>query len=334
MAYRLISQLSHAEIFTPAPDETAAFYKDLLGLQESAREGQSVYLRAWGEWFHHSLKITEGPGPGLGHAAWRTDGPQELDDAASRLQAAGLDGRCIDGDVGHGRAYQFWTPGGHLIELVWDVERYVAPPELKSNYPGRPQRQVASNAAVRRIDHVTTHSTAIPDDINVFRDQLGFRFMEATVGPNDVLFFVTLTSGAQNHDYAIVTERPDDPAAKPGRYNHVCWYYDTREELLRALDVLGEHGYRLDYGPTKHGIGELFFCYVYEPGGNLVELQTGGYWNYIPDWEPIYWQVPEGGNTAWHMEQFSFGQSPRPETASLPQHTAREREEVLLSSRG
>jgi catechol 2,3-dioxygenase len=336
MGYKLISQLAHAELFTPRPDETLAFYKDLLGLQESGREGQSVYLRAWGEFFHHSLKITEGPGPGLGHAAWRTDGPQELEDAARRLQDAGLEGRWVDGDLGHGRAYQFWMPGGHLFELVWEVERYVAPLELRSTYPNRPQRQVAHNAAVRRIDHVTVNSLKLTEDLRVFQDQLGFRFMEGTLGEGDVLVFATLTSGAQNHDYAIVAERPDDPAAKPGRVNHVCWYYDTQGEVLRALDILGEHGFKLNMGPSKHGIGELFFCYVYEPGGNMVELQTGGYWNYIPDWEPIYWKDGgiEGANTAWHVSQYGgFGQSPAPEAAGR-QYTARERETRSVGSLG
>ena len=69
-------------------------------------------------------------------------------------------------------------------------------------------------------------------------------------------------------------------------------------------------------GPLKHGIGELFFAYVFEPGGTVIELQTGGYWNFIPDWETVYW--PNGGiagaNTAWNVNQFAvFGMSPPPE---------------------
>ena len=95
MSYKLVSQLHHVELFSAKPDETVSFFKDVLGMQESARDGTSVYLRAWGEWFHHSLKITEGPGPGLGHAAWRTDGPDELDDAATLIQRIRT-GRSLD----------------------------------------------------------------------------------------------------------------------------------------------------------------------------------------------------------------------------------------------
>lgn len=342
MAYKLISQLHHVELFSAKPQESVTFFTDVLGLQESARDGNSVYLRAWGEFFHHSLKITAGPGPGLGHAAWRTDGPAELDDAATALETAGVEGRWIDGDVGHGRAYQFWTPGGHLAELVWESERYVAPPELKSSFPNRPQRQVTHGAPVRRIDHVTTVSTKLMDDVSTFRDVLGFRFMEGTMGPRDSVFFATLSSGPQNHDLAIAAERPGDPSVKPGRMNHLCYYYDTREDLLRALDILSEFGYKLEAGPLKHGIGELFFAYVFEPGGTVIELQTGGYWNFMPDWETVYW--PNGGiagaNTAWNVDQFAvFGMSPPPEgierlpesSAPTQQFTAQDREAQLVS---
>ena len=333
MAYKLISQLAHAEIFSPKPDETLWFFTDLMGLHETGREGQSVYLRAWQDPFHHSLKITEGPHPGLGHAAFRTDGAQELEDAAKRLEAAGVEGRWIDGDLGHGRAYQAWMPGGHLFELFWDVDRYEAPAELKSVYPNRPQRRTDHGAGVNRIDHVTVMSGRLMDDVELIRDQLGMRFTEAS-REGDHVFFATLTAASSNHDYAILSEIPGDETAKPGRYNHISWFLDSREDELRANDLLVEHGFKLDYGPVRHGIGEHFSSYLYEPGGNYVELQANGYWNDQPDWETAYWETKQGGNNGWQISQFSMQQSPPPEVANWQsgsaspsqQYTARERE--------
>ena len=339
MAYKLISQLSHVELFSPKPDETVSFMTDVLGLSETARDGQSVYLRAWSEYFHHSMKITEGPRPGLGHAAFRTDGPQELEEAAKRLEGAGLQGRWIDGDVGHGRAYQWWMPGGHLCEIVWDVERYVAPPELRSVYPNRAQRQSSRGIGVRRLDHVTVQSGQMLEDIAVHRDVLGLRYMEGSQH-NGQTFFATLTSGAHNHDYAIALENPADPTFKPGRYNHVSYFLDSREEEIRANDLVNEYGIKLDFGPVRHGIGEHFSSYFYEPGGNYIELQAGGYWNYLPDWETVYWERDQGGNNAWQVNQFGFQQSPPPEVAGWvegmfspsDQFTAQEREGVPAAS--
>jgi len=54
MVERLIAQLAHVEIITPTPERSAAFFRNILGLEESGRAGQSVYFRGWGEFFHHS----------------------------------------------------------------------------------------------------------------------------------------------------------------------------------------------------------------------------------------------------------------------------------------
>ena len=71
MAPRYISQLAHVEIFSPKMDATVRFLTDVFGLEVSATKGDSVYLRGWGEFFHHSLQVTKGEKPGLGHIGWR-----------------------------------------------------------------------------------------------------------------------------------------------------------------------------------------------------------------------------------------------------------------------
>ena len=42
MVNRLISQLAHVEVITPKPEESLRFYRDVLGLEVSGQEGQSV----------------------------------------------------------------------------------------------------------------------------------------------------------------------------------------------------------------------------------------------------------------------------------------------------
>src|SRR3954447_10134066 len=60
MSEVLLSQLAHVELVSPKPQETVDWMIDVLGLEETAREGQSVYLRGWAEWLHSSLVVTEG----------------------------------------------------------------------------------------------------------------------------------------------------------------------------------------------------------------------------------------------------------------------------------
>lgn len=45
-----VAQLSHVEIYTPDLEGTLWFFKDLLGLEETERRGDSVYLRAYEDW--------------------------------------------------------------------------------------------------------------------------------------------------------------------------------------------------------------------------------------------------------------------------------------------
>ncbi|MEZ4617346.1 MAG: hypothetical protein R2867_17805 [Caldilineaceae bacterium] len=40
-----VAQLAYVEVFTPKPNETLHFFKELLGMEESEHEGQSVCKR-------------------------------------------------------------------------------------------------------------------------------------------------------------------------------------------------------------------------------------------------------------------------------------------------
>ena len=121
-----VAQLAHVELLTPDLEGTLHFFKDLLGLQETERRAQSVYLRGYEEQYHHSLKVTAAPRAGLGHVAWRARSPQALERRVAAIEATGLGRGWIDGDVGHGRAYRFDTPEGHPMELLWDVDYFTA----------------------------------------------------------------------------------------------------------------------------------------------------------------------------------------------------------------
>jgi catechol 2,3-dioxygenase len=290
--FGLLSQLAHVEVFSPKPEESVRFFTEVLGLSETTREKESVYLRAWGDYFHHSLVVTEGPHAGLGHFAWRTAGEAQLETAAQRIEAAGLGEGWADDSTGHGRSYRYRSPGGHLQEIFWEVERYVAPPELRSTFPIRAQRFYPVGASVRQLDHVTIATGEMREDIGFYRDVLGSRFMECTVmEPGATPFFAEMTNNEQAHDLGLV----GDGSGLRGRSHHLAFWLDLPSDVTRAADVIIESGTPIEYGPGKHGHGENTYLYVREPGGHRVELFSGGYRNYQPDWEPVEWVVGTGG---------------------------------------
>ncbi len=84
---------------------------------------------------------------------------------------------------------------------------------------------------------------------------------------------------SQVHDLAIMR----DGQGRDGRLHHTAYYLDTPEGILRAADIFVDEGTPIDTGPGKHGLTQAFFIYVFEPGGNRVELFSGGYVIHGPD---------------------------------------------------
>ncbi|GAC1300661.1 MAG: catechol 2,3-dioxygenase [Ktedonobacteraceae bacterium] len=323
MAKHLLSQLAHVEILTPKLEESANFFKELMGMEESGREGQSIYLRCWGDYYHHSLMLTQGSQPALGHIGWRTEGPEELATVVKQIEATNQGEGWYEHSVGHGRAYRFRGPGGHLNEVFWEVEHYVAPPELKSTYPARPQRFTGRGAALRMIDHVTVTTKDVMRDITWYRDTLGVRFTEYSVPDEhpDMVVFALLTTNEKSHDFGFVADFSD----VPGRINHLAFFVPERSDVLRATEVLLEAGVPIEFGPGEHGMGEQFYIYFREPGGMRIELNASGYRNYVPDLEPVKWLPSQGSATRYRnlgMPDSMFESFPPAPGLSFPEPAA------------
>jgi len=60
----VIAQLAHVELLTPRMEQSLWFFRDVIGLEETTRRGGSVYLRAYEDFYHHTLRLTESSGPG------------------------------------------------------------------------------------------------------------------------------------------------------------------------------------------------------------------------------------------------------------------------------
>jgi catechol 2,3-dioxygenase len=291
----LIAHLAHVELLTPKPEASLRFYTDVLGLELTAREGQSVYLRGWGEWYHHSLKLTEGPVAALGHISWRAWSPDDLETAVARLTAEQCGQGWVEDELGHGPAFQFVSPAGHLHEILWEAERYSPPAEMASPFPDRPQRYRPRGIAPRQIDHVTVLAKHPHREASWWRDVLGSTFTGYTTLDEDhsKVIFALSTNNEKSHDLGFVF----DPSDVAGRGHHLAWWVDSREELLRAADILMNADIGIEFGPGRHGIGEQDYLYAREPGGYRIEVNTGGYRLYVPDWEPTHWTPTVGSNT-------------------------------------
>jgi catechol 2,3-dioxygenase len=285
-----IAHLAHVELLTPKPEESLRFFVDVMGMTESGRQGDSVYLRGWDDYEYHTLKLTGSKVAGLGHVAWRATSPEALERRAAVIEKSGFGKGWTDGDLGHGRTYAFTTTDGHNMELYYETEWYKAPPELKPALKNQAMRFPARGVNVRRLDHLNLLTSNVTELRKFLEDVVGMRSTELIVLDSGVEAGAWLTVTNKSYDIAFTL----DHYGAHGRFHHVTYALDSREEILRAADIFLENGVHIETGPHKHAVQQTFFLYVYEPGGNRVEVANAGARLMLaPDWQPIIWTETE-----------------------------------------
>ncbi len=307
-----LAHLGHMELLTPKPEESLQFFVNVMGMTETARQGDSVYLRGWDDYEHHSLKLTASKTSGMGHMAFRARSQQALERRVSALKGSGYDIGWTDGDLGHGPAFVCNDPDGHRVELYFETEWYKAPLELRPALKNQAQRFPARGINVRRLDHLNCLAVDIKANRIFFEDYLGCRLTEQIVMNDGSEAGMWLTVSNKSYDFAYTR----DHTGTRGRFHHVTYAVDSREDVLRAADIFLENGVFIETGPHKHAVQQTFFLYVYEPGGNRVEVANAGARLILaPDCRPIIWSEEERKKgQAWGLktiESFhSYGTPP------------------------
>ena len=297
---RDIAHVSAVELRTAVPEQTVDFFVRLLGMSEVAREGPRSYVHAWDDYERFTVCVTESATSGIGRTWLRAASPAALQRRVQAIEASGHGIGWTDGQQGIGPAYLFTDSDGHEMALYWETEWYVAPegqrPALKNQaapFPGR-------GANVRRLDHVNYLAADIPAVSRFLPDVLGAQLTEQIVLDDGVPSAVWYHVADKSYDLVYTS----DWTGSAGRLHHVAFATDQREDILRAADVMLEAGIHIETGPHKHAIQQTFFLYVWEPGGNRIELcNAGARLVLAPDWRPISWSREERAKgQAWGLK--------------------------------
>jgi catechol 2,3-dioxygenase len=285
-----LAHLGHIELLTPRFDDSLNFFVNVMGMTESGRRGDSVYLRGWDDYEHHTLKLTASKVAGMGHFAFRATSPEALQRRAAVIEKAGFGSGWTDGDLGHGPTYAFTSVDGHRMEIYYETEWYTPPDSLKPSLKNQAMRFPARGMNVRRLDHLNLLASDVAALRRFMVDVVGLRTTEMIVLDNGKEAGAWVTSNNKTYDVAFTS----DHYGAHGRFHHVTYAVDSREEVLRAADICLENGVFIETGPHKHAIQQTFFLYMYEPGGNRVEIDNAGARLMLaPDWQPIVWTEAE-----------------------------------------
>ncbi|MEV0226510.1 catechol 2,3-dioxygenase [Streptomyces sp. NPDC050704] len=295
-----IAHLGHVELLTPDLDGSVRFFTEILGLTENGRSGDSVYLRTWDDYEHHSLTLTAHSTSGIRRTALRASSEGALRRRVKEAENAGLPGRWVEDEPGIGPLYVTRDPDGHDIALYWESEWYEAPPELAPGLKNQPQAKPGRGVGVRRLDHVNYLASDVGANAAFTRDVLGARPTEQIVLDSGKVAAQWLTFTNKSYDI-VYTE---DWTGSSGRLHHIAFATDSREDILRAADLCLDNNVFIETGPHKHAIQQTFFLYVYEPGGNRIELCNPLTRLVLaPDWPLITWtQAERAKGQAWGLK--------------------------------
>jgi catechol 2,3-dioxygenase len=290
-----ILRLQHVEVRTPDLELCAAYYTEVLGLFETTRDGDRIFLKCWDEQEHHSVVLRQAPSYGLDHMSFKVAELGDLDFFTGRLESAGTPVKryaARELGPGWGEAIRFDAPSGHVVELVHGMQKVGNMLPL-TNPPPRPQNMVG--IAPPRLDHIFITAEDVDETTRFFREVLDFRLTEQIVANDGHQLATWLERSHSPHDIAMVTG--------PNRgLHHFAFWLDDWNAVREAADTLAYYGVDIDVAPTRHGVTRGYTTYFFDPVGNRNELFTGGYW-VDPDFEPVTWTEEEMGRAMFYYSR-------------------------------
>lgn len=295
-----IAKLGHVALVTSDLQKSLVFFKDVIGLEETEVVDGVHYLRAYSDFQHHTLSLEAGDSGYVKHIGWRTKTADCVAGFEALLQEHHVKYESFPKGttVGIGDSIRFKLPSGHTFELYYDVEKPKATNGNASVLKNQVYRSWNKGISPRRFDHVNIHTSTDADvSYEFLTDVLGFNIREFMRGEDGVLA-AWMSVTALVHDVALLKK---EMLPTPARLHHISYWLDDAQDVIRAADILRENG--LDFiGPGKHGASQAIYLYVMDPGsGCRVELFTGGYLIFEPDWTPVEWTLEERSacNTYW-----------------------------------
>ena len=276
-----IMRIGRAELRVLDLEKSVDYYTNIIGLEETGRDKDRVYLKAWDEYDHHSLVLQQSDSAGLDHFAFKVNDEATLTKLEKKIEQFGLTtSRVSKGTrLAEGQGVRCVLPTGHNLELYYDIS--ILGTTTGSLNP-HPWPLGAKGIAPHRLDHVLLTGQDLKSVTRFFMDVLDFGQSEkiTTVDGEDLLGSFLFTTN-KAHDVAFV-KGPD------AKLHHAAFFVDSIHDVLKAADILTMHDVNIEVTPTRHGITRGETVYFFDPSGNRNEAFANGYITY-KDFPTITW---------------------------------------------
>ena len=281
-----VSKLGYVGFETPDVERLVEYYTKVLDFVLVDGDDRGAFLTTGSD--HHCVVVTKGDTKArqvVGYELW-----EDLDCAQQRLKDAGYVTERRT-DIGPG------TPDVLVLEepstgVPLHLGPHRTPAASRASRPCAPPSSATSRPTPRRWRPCSPSTRTSSGS--------GGRTPSAT--------------SSSSCAATPTTTRPTSwPARSTPGMHHVAYEMRGPDHLIAMLDHLAKHGYRLHWGPGRHGPGHNLFTYHRDPDGNVIELFTQidvvhdeakGYWEPRPWHEeyPMYpktWQVDLATVNQW-----------------------------------
>ena len=288
------------ELFTPSFEQSLRFFTELLSMDVVEADDESACLRTWDDYEVFSLRLAAREEAGVGRVGLRAASPAALQERVEAIEHYGLGGSWGKGLLGRGDTYSFTDPDGHLLDLYFESEQFSPSDAVAPALKNQGQRRPNHGIGVRRLDHVNYLGADVEANRDFLVAVLGARPTEQIQLDTGAIAGIWMTFTNKGYDVVYT----NDWTKTRGRLHHVAFAVDQREDILRGADLFLEGDVFIETGPHKHAIQQTFFLYVWEPGGNRIELVNAGARLVLaPDWKLITWtEADRAKGQAWGLK--------------------------------
>jgi len=271
-----ILRCSHVDYGVTDLDASRHFYVDTLGLIETERTADTIYLRGLEEQNHHSYILRQSADPKVFAVGFKVAFDNELDALEAHLKGLGLPTSWVARHA-QGRTLLARSPQGIPMEFYAQMDRVPTMMREYGAYRGcHPQR----------LDHFNCFTPNAQATYEFFVRELGFRLTEYTLTEKGEMWAAWIQRKGNVHDMALTN------GIGP-RMHHSAVWVPTALNIIHLLDLMSTTGYveNIERGPGRHGISNAFFLYVRDPDGHRIEIYTCDYLTVDPDLEPKGWDL-------------------------------------------
>lgn len=261
MSWGLISEMGHVSIQTTDVEGSLFDATHLLGLQETERTGEAVYLSSNDR--HHELVYVDSAVNGVDSlgfvardsAALRTIRQRVIDEGLTIISDTPLSTGVTEG-------FAFLGPEGWVFEIYIGMQR---------------RENSLLSFGPDRYGHFNFHPKNARAMMEFLRRVLDFRLSDV-IG-EDFAYFMRCNS--DHHGIALIQGQ--------GILHHHAWQTQSVADLAKLGDRLNRAGRELIWGPVRHGAGHNIAAYYVEASGAVVELYTDLEQIYDDNREPVIW---------------------------------------------